>query len=87
MSKNTYLVYTQVSYKDMKNLKKLRRKKWRNKFAYIYTHIGPDSSVSITTDYGLDGPGSNPGGDEIFRPLRPGPTQIPVQRVPGLSRE
>jgi len=22
------------------------------------------------TDYGLDGPGSNPGGDEIFRPSR-----------------
>ena len=29
---------------------------------------GPCSSVSIETDYGLDGPGSNPGGDEIFRP-------------------
>ena len=28
----------------------------------------PGSSVGITTDYGLDGPGSNPGGDEIFRP-------------------
>ena len=27
---------------------------------------GPGSSVSIATDYGLDGPGSNPGGDEIF---------------------
>jgi len=26
------------------------------------------SSVGIATDYGLDGPGSNPGGDEIFRP-------------------
>ena len=29
------------------------------------------SSVSIATDYGLDDPGSNPGGDEIFRPFRP----------------
>jgi len=29
---------------------------------------GPGSSVSIVTDYGLDGPGSNPGGNEIFRP-------------------
>ena len=28
----------------------------------------PGSSVGIATDYGLDGPGSNPGGDEIFRP-------------------
>ena len=27
---------------------------------------GPGSLVGIATDYGLDGPGSNPGGDEIF---------------------
>jgi len=42
---------------------------------------GPSSSVGITTDYGLDGPGSNPGGDEIFLPSRPalGPTQAPVK--------
>ena len=49
---------------------------------------GPDSSVGIATDYGLDGPGSNPGGDEIFRPSRPalGPTQPPAKWVTGLSR-
>jgi len=32
---------------------------------------GPGSSVGIATDYRLDGPGLNPGGDEIFRPSRP----------------
>jgi len=32
---------------------------------------GRSSSVGIATDYGLDGLGSNPGGDEIFRPSRP----------------
>jgi len=36
----------------------------------------PGSSVGIATDYGLVGPGSNPSGDENFRPSRPvlGPT-------------
>jgi len=42
-------------------------------YIYIYTYIhiyGLGSSVGIATDYGLDGPGSNPGGDEIFLPSR-----------------
>ena len=45
---------------------------------------GLGSSVGIVTDYGLDGPGSNRGGDEIFRPSTP--ALPPVQWVPGLSR-
>jgi len=49
---------------------------------------GLGSSVNIATDYGLEDPGSDPGGDEIFHRSRPalGPTQPPVQQwVPGLS--
>ena len=46
------------------------------------------SSVGIATDYGLEVPGSNPGGDENFRPSRTAlrPTQPPVKWEPGLSR-
>jgi len=56
-------------------------------YIYIYYMCGPGSSVGIATEYGLDGPGSNPGGDEIFRPSRPalGPTQPPIQWLLGLS--
>ena len=49
---------------------------WHIAFFMIY---GPVSLVGIATDYGLDGPGSNRGGDEIFRtyPDRPwGPPSL-----------
>ena len=55
-------------------------------FAMYQLICGSGSSVSVMADYVLDGPGSNPGGDEIFRQSRPalGPTQSPVKWVPGL---
>jgi hypothetical protein len=58
------------------------------KIRSVSVKCGPGISVGIATDYGLDGPVSNPGGDEIFHPSTPvvGPTQPPVQWVPGLSR-
>ena len=59
-----------------------------DKCGCIRNSCGPGSSVGVTTDYGLDGPGSNSGGDKIFRPSRPvlWPTQPPVKWVPGFSR-
>ena len=54
----------------------------RNNYLGLHGYrCGPGSSVGIATDYGLDGPGSNPGRDEIFHPSRPalGATQPPVQ--------
>ena len=49
----------------------------RKKFWY-YQKNGPGSSVDIATDYGLEGPGSNPGGARFSaRPDRPwGPPSL-----------
>ena len=60
-------------YKNIKvSLGRVRIVKLMN-IAYV---CGPGSSVGIATDYGLDGPGSNPGADEIFPPVQAGPGSV-----------
>ena len=76
----------QISYNILRTISSLCRF-LQIKSEYIL-NFGPGSSVGIATDHGLDGPGSNSGGGEIFRPSRPAlwPTQPPVKWVPCLSR-
>ena len=56
---------------------------------YCYIRESRDSVVGTATRYGLGGPGIEPRWKRDFQPLsRPalGPIQLPIQRVPGLSR-
>jgi hypothetical protein len=62
-------------------------------FSAFYTRtglgVGLDSSFGIATGYGLDGPGIESRWERYFTYLSIpalGPTQPPVQWVPGLSR-
>ena len=77
------------------SVNRVRRKRLEITFTRIssvlingeYSNVcGPGSSIGIATD--LDGPGSHPDGDEIFRPSIPAlaPNLSPVKWIPGLSR-
>jgi hypothetical protein len=46
---------------------------------------GPSSIVGIVTGYGLDGPGSNPGEDEIFPLIQTGPGAHPASCTMGTG--
>ena len=50
--------------------------------------VGPVAQSVQRLIYGLDGPGSNPGGDVVFRQSRPAltPTHPHGKYVPGTSR-
>ena len=51
----------------------------------IWCNCRPGSSVGIATDYGLDGPGWNPGGDGFFPPVQTGPGAHPVSCTMGTE--
>ena len=58
-------------------------------FATLILYSRPGSSVGITTGYGLEGPRiESRWGRDFLHVSTPalGPTQLPVQWVPGLSR-
>ena len=53
---------------------------------YLTTQFysGPGSSIGTATDYGLDSPGSNPCGEEIFPPVQTGPGAHPASCKMGI---
>ena len=54
-------------------------------YGLVMRDMWAGSSVGITTDYGPDSPGSNPGGDEIFPPVQTGPGTNPASCTMGTG--
>jgi hypothetical protein len=55
-------------------------------FSVVFCVVsGPGSSVGIATGYGLDGPGSNPGGETLSTPVQNGPGAHPVSCTMGTG--
>jgi hypothetical protein len=66
------VVHTAVSMKFNTHNKNISTYTYNYMYSFTYIFLyteGRVSSVGIATRYGLDGPGSNPGGGEIFHSL------------------
>ena len=77
------LVVISIPHKQKFPKVALKMTQYASLWKILTWRFGPGSSVGIATDYGLEGPGSNPGGDDIFRNFQTGPEVHPAFRKMG----